>query len=141
MFDEASYTLTVEPFQTICASPASDWSSIRPRPSFVAHSRPLASDIRAEPALPSNAPDGKSLFVNFTRAVMPAGAGAASASLIALSSGFAGGTGPPPRAATAIAAPIAPTTSTAATRRASRRVEAVRRNLMALLSGTVPRLL
>ncbi len=66
-------------FQTICASPASDWSSMRP-PSLESQSRPEAPDISAEPTLPSSAPEGKSLFVNLIRAVMPAGAGAVRAS-------------------------------------------------------------
>ena len=81
---------------------------MRPRPSFVTHSRPEAPDISAEPALPSSAPEGKSLFVNVIRAVIPSGAGAARASWIACASGFGGGVGPlPPLAATAIAAPAA----------------------------------
>ena len=82
-------------FQTIWTSPASDWSSIRPRPSFVSQSRPEAPDISAEPVWPRSAPDGKRLFVNVTRAVTPSGVGAASASWIAWSSGFGGGVGPP----------------------------------------------
>ncbi len=70
-------------FHTICASPAFDWSSIRPRPSFVSHRRPDAPDISAEPTCPKRAPDGNSLFVNVTRAVTPSAGFAASASAIA----------------------------------------------------------
>ena len=65
-------------------------------------------DISAEPALPSSAPDGKSLFVKVMRAVTPSRAAPASASWIASASGFGGGVGPPPPlAATATAAAAA----------------------------------
>ena len=50
--------------QRIWTSPASDWSSIRPRPSPVSHSRPEAPVISAEPVWPRSAPDGNRLLVN-----------------------------------------------------------------------------
>ncbi len=94
--------------------------------------------MSAEPTLPSSAPDGKSLFVNVTRAVIPAGSGAESASWIAWSSGFASGVGPPPPAATAIAAAPPASTRTEAIRMIRRGVDSVRRNLTMLPSVALP---
>src|SRR5207248_8646333 len=107
VFDDASKTVTFDESQTICASPASDWSSRRPRPSFVSQSRPDAPDISADPAGPRSAPDGKRRFVNLILAVIPSGSGAASASCSASGRALGGGVGPPLRAATASAAPPA----------------------------------
>ena len=69
-------------------------------------------------------------FVKLIRAVMPVGAGAASAEWIAFGSGLGGGTGPVPAAATAIAAPAAIADAKPATSASRRRVEMVRRNFM-----------
>ncbi len=113
---------------------------MRPRPSFVAQSRPVAPDIKAEPTLPSSAPEGKSLFVNLTRAVIPPGAVEERASWMAWSSGFAGGVGPPPPAATAIAATPAASANTAAMSRMRRCVGSIRRSLTAILSTILPSL-
>ena len=120
--------LTVEESQTIWTSPASDWSSMRPLPSPVSQSRPDAPERSADPAFPSRAPEGISLFVNAILAVTPFGFGAESASWIAWSSGFGGGVGPPPSAASAITVPPAANAAMATISRARLRVERVRRS-------------
>src|SRR6185436_2408168 len=113
-------------------------SSSRPRPSFVAHRRPEAPDISAEPTCPVMAPEGKSLFVNLILAVTPSGAWPASESCNASASGFGGGVDPlPPLAATAIAAPPAARATTATISIRRREVESVRRSFKAILSRTV----
>jgi hypothetical protein len=94
--------------------------------------------MSAEPAAPSSEPDGKRLFVNLMRAVMPSGAGAASASWIASPSGFGSGVGPLPPAATAMAALPAATAAMAAMSRSKRVVDRVRSSLKAFLSRGRP---
>ena len=64
---------------------------LEPAASVARDPEPARARTAAEPALPSSAPEGKSLFVKVTRAVTPAGFGAASASCTASASGFAGG--------------------------------------------------
>src|SRR5436309_3470472 len=91
VFDDASKTLTCVGLHTTCTSPASDCSSIRPCPSFVIQRRPEAPERSADPALPKSALEGRRLFVKVTRAVTPAGCGAASASCSASASDFGGG--------------------------------------------------
>src|SRR5439155_5212626 len=76
VFEELSQIVTWSLLQRIWASPASDCSSIRPRPSGLHQSRPEPPEVSAEleaPGVPASAPEGKRLFVKCTRAVIPAG--------------------------------------------------------------------
>src|SRR5439155_5074225 len=133
VFDEGSYTVSCVKFHPIWASPASDWSSSRPRPSLVIQSRPEAPFISADPALPRSEPEGKRLLVNAIRAVIPCGSEAVSASWTASANGFGGGVGPPPpKAVTEIVPATAASTASAAARRTSLRVESLRKIFMIL---------
>ena len=80
------------PSEVICASPESDCSSRRRRPSFVSHRRPSAPEVSAE-EVPGSEPEGSRLFLNVMRAVRPSWLGALIASLIAWASAFGRGDG------------------------------------------------
>ena len=135
VFDDASKSVAFVSFQVSCTSPASDCSSRRP-PFGFHQSRPVAPDMSAEPAWPTSAPEGKSLFVKVIRAVTPSGFAAASESCAACASGFAGGVAPPPPwAATATTAPPTSTMHAATASVIRRVVERVRRIFTVDLSG------
>ena len=88
--------MSVVPSETICASPASDWSSSRRWPSLVSQSRPDAPESSGEPAAPASDPSAlepSRLFVNWIRAVTPSTGAAESASWTACESGSGGGVG------------------------------------------------
>ena len=129
MFEELSKSVICLPSEVICASPESDCSSRRRRPSFVSHRRPSAPEVSAE-EVPGSEPEGSRLFLNVMRAVRPSWLGALIASLIAWASALGAGTGPePPSAPWAIAAEV--TRMPAHARIVSRRrVEVVRSLLM-----------
>jgi hypothetical protein len=68
------------PSATTCASPASDCSSSRTRPSSASHTRPVAPVSSGEALSCGSEPEGNRLFVNLIRAVTPCTGVAVSAS-------------------------------------------------------------